>query len=100
MNMIDLPASREVDARNRAWRTFLQGRLIDAVIAVVLVLGPAMSSVEWSVSWWVALGLALAKSLLTAVVSYVARKVTPPEWATTGEDIEEDDTPAGEGGYV
>lgn len=68
----------QTDARNRAWRTLLQGLGIDVAAALVLVLAPALSSVEWTPAYWQALGLLAAKSVLQAVVAFVARKVVPP----------------------
>lgn len=68
----------ESDARNRAWRTLLQGLGIDVAAALVLVLTPALSNVEWTAGWWTAVGALAAKSVLQAVVAFVARKVVPP----------------------
>ena len=69
-----------LDARNRAWRTFVQGLLTDVLAAVLLVAIPAIngSDFAWSGKFWVALGLLVAKSALMAAVSYVARQVLPP----------------------
>lgn len=68
------------DAKNRAWRTFAQGLLVDVVAAAVLVVGPALSSSDfaWSKAYWLTVGGLVAKSVLTSVVSYVGRKVAPP----------------------
>lgn len=71
----------QTDARNRAWRTLIQGLGIDIAAALVLVLAPALSSVEWTPTFWKALGLIAAKSVLQAVVAFVARKVVPPPGA-------------------
>ena len=91
MATIELPATTEVDARNRAARTFFQGLAIDIVTAAVIVMLPLLSSVEWTPAYWAALGLAVAKSALTAVVSYVARKVAAPGVGSpTGEDLADD----------
>jgi outer membrane receptor protein involved in Fe transport len=108
---IEIPASKEVDARNRAARTFLQGLLVDVVAAAVVVLLPAVTGLQWTPLWWAALGLAVAKSVVVAIVSYVARKTLPPSvGATTGEELEDDDSDtqavfdsgnaSGGGGYV
>lgn len=66
------------DATIRALRSFAWGLLIDVTVAVVLVLGTAFSAIEWTPAYWTALGLTLAKSVLQAVVAYVARRVLPP----------------------
>lgn len=91
MNTIDLPATVEVDARNRAWRTFVQGLGIDVLAAVVVTLLPMVTVLEWSLAWWLALGLAVSRSALGALVAYLARKlVTPSVGAATGEDLEDE----------
>jgi len=68
------------DAKNRAWRTFVQGLGIDLAVALVLAVGPALvgSDFAWSRAYWSALGLLAAKTAVHTVVSYVARKVVPP----------------------
>ena len=68
------------DAKNRAWRTFAQGLLVDVVAAIVLVVGPALTASDfaWSKAYWLTVGGLLAKTVLTSVVSYVGRKVAPP----------------------
>jgi phosphatidylserine synthase len=79
----EAPSTVAVDARNRAARTFFQGLAIDVVAAVVVVLLPAVSNVEWTPAYWGALGLIVAKTCLTALISYVARHVAPPATAAT-----------------
>lgn len=68
------------DASNRAWRTFLQGLLVDVIAAVVLVVGPALAGTDfaWSKTYWVTVAGLAGRSVLMAAVSYVARKVVPP----------------------
>ncbi len=71
------PAER--DASQRAWRTLAQGLFLDVATGVAVAATVAISSgIEWTESYWVALGLAVAKSAVTAVVSYFARKIVPP----------------------
>ncbi len=66
------------DARNRAWRTLLQGLGIDVAVAVVAVLTPLLTNVEWTQAFWTGVGALAAKSIVQAVVAFVARKVVPP----------------------
>lgn len=77
MSVPHLP-SVQADAENRAWRTFVQGLLLDVAAAVVAVLVVALTDVEWTLTYWQALGLVLLKTVLTAAVSYAARRITPP----------------------
>lgn len=101
MNTIVLPATAAVDARNRAFRTFVQGLGIDVLIAVLLVLVPAVAGLEWSVAWWAALGLAAARSALGAGVAYLARMFVPPAVGSpTADELEEDGGDEETGGYV
>jgi hypothetical protein len=72
------PPSVQADAANRAWRTFAQGLLFDVAVAVVAVLVTAFTSIEWTSTYWLALASSLGKTILVAVVSYAARKLTPP----------------------
>jgi hypothetical protein len=74
----DHAASPEADARNRAFRTFLQGLALDVLLAVALIVYGATSSdhVEWRL-----LLLTVAKTAVQTAASYVMRKLSPP--ATT-----------------
>lgn len=74
----------EADARNRALRTVVQGLGIDLIAAVAVALSVAVAGgIEWTRAYWIALGLAVAKSLITAAVSYLARRAVPPATAPT-----------------
>jgi hypothetical protein len=74
------PPSATADARNRAWRTFVQGLLVDIVLAIAGGLSLVLSSPDfaWTGAYWTAVGLALAKTTLTTIVAYVMRKAAPP----------------------
>lgn len=72
----DLTVQR--DARNRAWRTFLQGLGIDIGTGLLVTLASAFNMIEWSWAFWAALGLLLAKTLLQSLVASIMRRVIPP----------------------
>lgn len=75
----DPTPSVERDARNRAFRTFVQGFGLDVAAGAVTALGVGIAGgIEWTRLYWVALGLAVAKSVIQAGVSYLARKFVPP----------------------
>jgi uncharacterized membrane protein YcjF (UPF0283 family) len=78
MSQLPVPADTATDARNRAWRTFAQSLLVDVIAAVALAVFPILSDVHWDKSYWLAVGALAARSAVTAVVSWVARKVLPP----------------------
>ncbi len=84
MNAPYAPAAIERDATNRAFRTLAQGLLVDVFAAVAVALTVALAGgIEWTENYWAALGLAVAKSVIVAVVSYVARRAVPPDSAPT-----------------
>jgi hypothetical protein len=75
------PATVQSDAKDRAWRTLIQGLLLDLSVAIVLVLAPAVSAVEWTSEYWTALGLLVAKSAVQSLVSYLMRTLVKPKAA-------------------
>lgn len=66
------------DARIRGVRVFLWGLLVDVSTAVVLILLTAFNNIQWTREYWITLGLMLAKSVLQAIVAYLARRLLPP----------------------
>jgi len=71
-------APNRSDARNRAWRSLLQGLGIDVAVAVVLVMSTAVTNLEWSRGFWVTLSLSLAKTVIQSIVAYFMRLLVPP----------------------
>ena len=70
----------QADAANRGFRTLLQRVAIDLAVAIaVAVLAWIPDADLSSRAAWLILGSAVAKTVLTALASYVMRlKVTPP----------------------
>lgn len=66
------------DAKNRSWRTVLQGLAIDVSTGVVLVLAVAVTDLVWTRAYWLALGLSLARTIVQAIVAYFFRLLVPP----------------------
>ena len=66
------------DARNRAWRTFIQALGIDVASAVAAVLVVALTDIQWTKEFWIGIGLLAAKTAVQTVVAYVGRKAVPP----------------------
>lgn len=86
MNTHDTPPSIEADARQRGWRTFVQGAGFDVATGITVALVAAVSGgIEWTQAYWVALGLAVARSAIVAAISYLARKFVPPLTPPTRE---------------
>ena len=69
------------DARNRAWRTFIQALGIDVATAVAAVLVVALTDIQWTQDFWIGIGLLAAKTAVQTVVAYVGRKAVPPPTA-------------------
>jgi hypothetical protein len=68
-------AALNVDARNRALRSFVQGLTIDVVVAIAAALlvwlpGADLSSKDA----WIVIGITLAKTILQTAASYVMRR--------------------------
>ncbi len=74
------PPTKVRDARNRAFRTFVQGAATDVAGSVALAVLPALAGADfaWSRAYWAAVGLLAAKTAITTAVSYVARLKAPP----------------------
>lgn len=77
---LPVPASTAADARQRAFRTLVQGLAVDVGAAVVLAVGPALAGTDfaWSRAYWLALAGLAAKTAIQTAVSYAARHLTPP----------------------
>lgn len=67
------------DAKDRAWRTFLQGLGIDVSVSLVLFLYAATSDLQWTKAYWAVLGLAFAKTLIQSAVASLMRRLVPPK---------------------
>lgn len=66
-------------AKNRSWRTFLQGMGLDIVFALVAIVGTLGDVNFFSKAGWVTLGILVIKTIIQTVVSYIARiKIVPP----------------------
>lgn len=66
------------DARNRSFRSLVQGLALDVAVAVVLVLTTAFTAIEWTPEYWKLLGLTVAKSVLQSGASYWMRILVKP----------------------
>lgn len=64
------------DARNRAFRTLIQGLAFDVAAALTIVLYTAFSSAEgWGDIQWALLGFTLTKTFAVSALSYLMRTV-------------------------
>lgn len=71
----------QADAAQRAKRTFIQGIVLDVAVAVAVALLAWLPDADLtSKQAWIIFGTSLAKTVLTAVASYVMRlKVRPDQ---------------------
>lgn len=67
------------DAKNRAWRTVAAGLAIDVATALVIVLLPLVSSVEWTDTYWITLASLAGKSVVQSVIAYFFRLLVKPK---------------------
>lgn len=78
-------------AVERGTRSLVQGLGIDVAVAVAVVLLAWLPDADLSSrAAWMILGTAVAKSLLTAVASYVMRLKSAPTSETVYVDVEYD----------
>ncbi len=68
-----------VDARNRSWRTFVQGLAIDVGFALLSVLALALGDFDFlDGAAWATLGVLVLKTIIQTAISYLARlKIAP-----------------------
>lgn len=75
-------ASPEVraDARDRAWRTFLQNIGLDLAVMLGPILLDAVTRWDgaFTSTYWLPVGISLAKTAALVVVAYVMRLKKPP----------------------
>ena len=67
------------DAKERSLRSLVQGLALDVLVAIVLVVGTAFNTIEWTPEYWKLLGLTVAKSVLQAGASYLMRVLVKPK---------------------
>jgi hypothetical protein len=82
--MVDAPARIETDAKDRAWRTFIQGLGIDVAVAITLVLVVAFTTIEWTKEYWIALAASLGRTILQTAIAYVMRVFVKPRLERRG----------------
>lgn len=74
-----LPKSTEADAKNRAWRTFLQGLLLDVLTTVAVAVAAQLTDIRWTKEYWIGIAALAGKSVVMAIIAYIMRKVAPPK---------------------
>jgi len=75
------PAPAKVDARNRAWRTTVQGAVATVLVAVLLALAELLGTGTLDLTTggaWKAIAGTAGGAALMAVLAYIQRLVSPP----------------------
>lgn len=74
-------AVAKVDAKDRAWRTFLQNIGVDIAVVVAPLLYGAVSSWDgaFTAAYWVPVGLSVAKTAALVAIAYVMRLRKDPK---------------------
>jgi hypothetical protein len=63
------------DARNRAFRTILQGLAVDVAVAVATVLITVFATASsWGELQWAVIGFSLLKTVAMAIAAYIMRR--------------------------
>ena len=77
------------DAKNRSWRTFLQGLTIDLAAALIVILGTITQiNTPMDKTAWIAVGALAVKTLVQAALSYFMRiKIQPTIKNPEGEKM-------------
>lgn len=76
------PTDVKADARERSWRTLMQGALATVVVGVGGTVGTAIASDSFSLTdWsdWKAAGIAAGTAAVAAGIAYVQRLIQPPK---------------------
>lgn len=75
---------KEVDARNRAWRTFQQNVSYDILVVAAAILWDALNSSDFAFTWtfWGPVLVSILKTGVMVIVAYVMRLKSPPVGAT------------------
>lgn len=72
-------AYTDKDAKSRAWRTVVVGLGIDVATALVIVLLPLVSSIEWTDTYWITLASLAGKSVVQSIIAYFFRLLVKPK---------------------
>lgn len=85
--VLDTGADVKVDAKDRAWRTLVQGLIVTVILAVVTAFGTAISSDNFDLAtWdsWKAAATAAGTAVMISVTAYIQRLVSPPKVERSG----------------
>ncbi|WP_418345282.1 hypothetical protein [Rhodococcus pyridinivorans] len=76
------PVDVKADARDRAWRTLVQGFAVTIILAVITAFGTAVTAPEFDLlTWdsWKAAATAAGTAGMISVAAYIQRLIQPPK---------------------
>jgi hypothetical protein len=80
----DLSPATKADARQRSFRSLLQGLGIDLLVALTLSVATLIGDLRWTREYWLLLGATVLKSVVQASASYVMRIYVKPSSISKG----------------
>lgn len=75
------------DARNRSWRTFLQGLIFDLLAGLAAAIAVLAGADPFVKETWVAFGILVLKTFVSAGISYLMRLRATPTVRTKGPEV-------------
>jgi hypothetical protein len=77
----------KADAKNRSWRTFVQGMIVDIGFALMALVATLSGADPFVKETWILFGVLVVKTIITAAISYIMRLRKTPTIRTPGEKM-------------
>lgn len=82
--VLDSGVDARADAKDRAWRTLVQGLFVTVILAVVTAFGTAVAAPDFDLlTWdsWKAAATAAGAAVMISITAYIQRLISPPKSA-------------------
>jgi len=80
--VLDGGVDARADAKDRAWRTLVQGLFVTVILAVVTAFGTAVAAPDFDLlTWdsWKAAATAAGAAVMISITAYIQRLISPPK---------------------
>jgi len=80
--VLDSGVDARADAKDRAWRTLVQGLVVTVILAVVTAFGTAVAAPDFDLlTWdsWKAAATAAGAAVMISITAYIQRLISPPK---------------------